>query len=162
MRSTFYAFLALTGMRHREALHQRWGDVNMERRTLRVTADKCRRDDPLGFYEECAALLRAWRKWSRGERLFPSTPSHHTLVADMAECGIPSVEAGRRGQWHRFRKGLCSELAAQGVPLEERRKAMRHKDVRITADIYTDDARGLRLRPGDAPVREKILGEASR
>jgi len=138
LRSTFYPVLALTGLRYSEARHQKWADVNLERRILTVTADKSRRRDPLRYNAECAAALRAWKKYSRGSLLFPRTPSHHTLVADMAACGIPSADAGKKGQWHRFRKALCSELAAQGVDLEERRKAMRHKDVRITADIYTD------------------------
>jgi len=138
MRSTFYSVLALTGLRFREARLQRWEDVNLERRTLIVSADKSRRRDPIRYNAECAVILRAWRKWSRGERLFPRVPSHHTLVSDMAACGIPSAEDGKRGQWHRFRKGLCSELAVQGVDLEQRRRVMRHKDTRITADLYTD------------------------
>lgn len=138
MRSTFYAVLALTGLRHLEAKSQRWDDINLERRTLTVTADKSRRRDPLRYNAECAGVLRAWRRYSRGEILFPHTPSHHSLVADMEACGIASVADGRRGQWHRFRKGLCTQLAIQGVSPEERRKAMRHTDTRITMDLYTD------------------------
>ena len=83
-------------------------------------------------------MLRTWRKWSRGEKVFPRVPSHHTLVSDMIACGIPSVTEGKRGQWHRFRKGLCSQLAVQSVDPENRRRMMRHKDTAITTDIYTD------------------------
>jgi hypothetical protein len=152
MRSTFYAFLALTGLRFREASLQRWADVNLDRRTLIVTADKSRRRDPVRYNEECASILRAWRKYSRGEALFPRVPSHHTLVSDMAAAGVPSVEGGKRGQWHRYRKGLCSELAAQGVDVEQRRRAMRHKDTRITADLYTD----AEIVDNSLPTRETM------
>lgn len=138
MRSSFYAFLALTGLRFQEAKLQRWDDINLERRTLTVTADKARRNDPVRFNRECQALLRTWRKWSRGDTVFSTTPSHHTLVADMEACGIPSSAEGKKGQWHRFRKALCTQLAVQQVDPEGRRRMMRHKDAAITQDIYTD------------------------
>lgn len=139
LRSTFYAFLALTGLRYTEARTQRWEDINLERGYLTVTADKAKRGDPVRLNTECVAMLRRWRKWSRGDKVFAHTPSHHTLVKHMRACEIASVESGRKGQWHRFRKALCTQLAVQGVDPETRRRAMRHADTKITEAIYTDE-----------------------
>jgi|GEM_PF-4440115 len=140
LASTFYGFLALSGLRYREARRQRWEDINLAKKVLRLTGDKSKRNDLIPMNEELVALLMDWRNHSKGELVFDRAPSHHTLEVDMKAVGIARGKevAGEKGQWHRWRKGVNTQMARQGIDVDVRRKLMRHTDEKLTMDVYTD------------------------
>jgi len=140
LASTFYGFLALSGLRYREARTQLWSDINLSRRVMKLSADKSRRNDLIPLNDELVALLCDWRNYSKGERVFDRAPSHHTLEQDMRAVGIArgAEAAGEKGQWHRWRKGVNTQMARDGVDVDVRRKLLRHTDEKLTLDVYTD------------------------
>jgi integrase len=148
MRSTFYAFLALTGLRFSEAARQRWEDIDLDAGAMAVTLDKSRRRDALPLCVECVGLLQRWAWWTKGHGgglVFPVVPCHKTLVADLERAGI----ARARGAWHRFRKAAIVERARRAVPGASYREVQtfaRHTDPRITLGVY-DRVRLDELRP---------------
>jgi integrase len=136
LASSFYGFLAMTGLRFREARLQRWEDIDLPRRTMIVTSDKARRRDALPLTKECVALLKIWRRYSQGEKVFPHVPSHHTLVADMEAAGIPRDDKAKRGQWHRLRKCAITERALAGADAAALTKFARHTNEDTTRQFY--------------------------
>lgn len=143
MRSTFYAFLALTGLRYSEAAGQAWADVDLAGAAIVVTCDKSRRRDVLPLCAECVGLLARWAWWSSaGGLVFPVVPCHKTLVADCARAGI----ARGRGAWHRFRKAAITERARRVATYRDVQGFARHTDPRITLGVY-DRVRLDELRP---------------
>ena len=132
LRSTFYGFLAQTGLRYSEARFQRWSEVDLEAGSMTLTADKSRRKDRVPLSDECVALLRIWRTFSREERVFPRVPSHHSLERDCRAAGISCAV----GQWHRFRKAAITERARRGASYRDLHKFARHTDVSTTARFY--------------------------
>lgn len=153
LRSTFYLFLSYTGLRYSEAGRQRWEDIDLDAKVMWLTGDKSDRGDALSLPDPLVAVLRVWAEWSRGDgrlwsrgdaptdrkgRLFPRVPSHHSLTGDMAAAGVPGVASGKRGQWHRFRKGLATEYARLGFSPAVAQKNLRHDDADLTLCCYTD------------------------
>lgn len=134
--STVYAFLALTGFRAKEARLQAWSDVDLVRATIIVTSDKAGRQDEIPLCTEAVSVLKAWRKWSPGERVFPSFPSKNTLRADMRAAKVPGLSDGKKGEWHRFRKCAVRERAAAGADLRTLHHYARHDDIGTTVKLY--------------------------
>lgn len=146
LASTFYAFLTLTGLRFGEAKNQLWRDIDMTRMSMTVTADKAQRQDQLPLCPEAISVLKAWKKWSTGERLFPKAPSAHTLRSDMAAaCIKAATDGGQKGEWHRFRKTAIAERAAAGADVRNLHHFARHENLQTTLSIY-DKAKVDQLR----------------
>lgn len=146
LASTFYALLTLTGLRYTEARNQLWADIDLVRASMVVTADKAKRQDCLPLCTEAVSVLKAWRKWSTGERLFPQVPSAHTLRGDMKAAGIKAAaDGGEKGEWHRFRKTAIAERAAGGADVRNLHHFARHDNVQTTLAVY-DRAKVDQLR----------------
>lgn len=62
---TYVVLLACTGMRPSEAIQLRWGDLDMERRRIRIRPEstKTRRPRTIFFSVEAAALLADWQQF---------------------------------------------------------------------------------------------------
>lgn len=132
IRSTFYMFLARTGLRYEEARRQLWRHTDLDNRVMTVTVPKngCQQVIPLDT--EAVALLRWWRPRSQGELIFAMTPSHHTLREDCRAAGI----AMKPGQWHRFRKMAVTERAKRGATMRAMQSFARHMDPKTTQKSY--------------------------
>lgn len=143
--STVYHLLPLTGLRAREARLQLWADINLVKASMVVTVDKAGRQDEIPLCAEAIAVLKAWRSWSPGERLFPSFPSKNTLVRDMKTAAVPGVGDGKKGEWHRFRKCAVRERASAGADLRNLHHFARHDDIGTTIKLY-DEANVDELR----------------
>lgn len=159
LASTWYALLALTGLRYSECRALKWDHVDLSAGTLTVRSDKARRADTIPLATEAIAALRLWRsycagrRWSRGDApkrqksgfIFPQAPSHHTLRQDMIDAGIEK-SAENKGEWHRFRKTAIAERAAQGASVRDLYHFARHSDPKTTLEVY-DRATVSQLRP---------------
>ena len=139
--SFLYPFLALTGLRFGETRAQLWADLDLDEGLMRVTRDKARRRDLVPLAAEAVSLLRVWREHSIGERVFPTMPSHHTLVRDMKTAGIPGA-----GQWHRFRKTAIQLRVGDLADWRGLVRFARHSDPSVTLRHY-DRARAEEVRP---------------
>jgi integrase len=71
--------------------------------------------------------------------VFPSVPTLGTLQWDLRKAGIPYRDAeGRQADFHSLRYTFCTLLALANVPIRTAMELMRHKDPRLTLQIYTD------------------------
>ncbi len=132
LRSTFYRFVLLTGLRFSEASAQLWEDIDLESLTLRVTHDKARRNDVIPITRQVADSLVRWRAWSTGPLVFPRVPCNKSLERDMRAAGV-EIKAGN---WHRFRKCLITTLRRNGADLNQICRVARHVDPRTTMQSY--------------------------
>ena len=67
-------------------------------------------------------------------------PSMWKMKRDLEKAGIPYEESGRRADFHSLRHTLATNLARQNVPPRIAMKIMRHSDIRLTMNCYTDDS----------------------
>ena len=139
LRPVFYLFLASTGLRREEASRQLWEDVHLDEGWLRVTDDKSKRNDVIGLSAELVESLRQWSEWRLLDLVFPQTVTPKTLVSDMKLAGIPGVQEGVHGQFHRFRRTAATGRLDQDGSEEALRNVMhlmRHVDLRTTLETY--------------------------
>ncbi len=71
--------------------------------------------------------------------VFSSVPTLETLQRDLEKAGIIYRDAeGRQSDFHSLRYTFCTFLALANVPIRTAMELMRHKDPRLTLQIYTD------------------------
>jgi integrase len=136
-----------TGLRRNELAQLEWGDVRIDcGRTFIVVRGSTtknhqtkRRDLPAWFARELveARPVRA----TVGDRIFlpgkiPSIWQFRTLLN---RAGVPyKDQQGRVADFHALRKTLNTHLAQLGVDPHVRKEIMRHSDIKLTLDAYTD------------------------
>src|SRR5262249_38765462 len=66
----------------------------------------------------------------------PSIWAFRTLLK---RAGVPYKDlSGRQADFHAIRRSLNTHLAQNGVDAHTRKEIMRHSDLRLTLDVYTD------------------------
>ena len=69
----------------------------------------------------------------------PSLPSLKQFKRDLKAAGIPyRDDQGRQFDFHALRYCFCTMLAVRNVPIRTAMELMRHRDMRLTVQIYTD------------------------
>jgi integrase len=156
-----YKTLALTGLRRGEleALEVRHLTLTGRRPCLVLPkmATKNREGANIPLRADLAADLASWiaRTGKRGTaRVFAVSPSLNTLLKrDLKWAGIPyKDELGRTVDVHALRHTTASHLARGGVSPKVAQGFMRHADIRLTMETYTDprlldEAEALRALP---------------
>lgn len=137
-RSTLYVLLFTTAVRESEARRLTWAEVDLNRRRIVVNRkQKNRTTTDLPLNAEAVAWLKEWRDHCRprtgAERVFEKFPGWRVVRDDMAAAGI-SV----RGKFHTVRKACNTSMLARGVKLAHAQKIMRHRDPKLTMNVYAD------------------------
>jgi integrase len=160
-----YSVALALGLRQGEALGLRWGDIDLQARTLRVNAalqrfdkrlqlvepktERSRRTLPLP--ETICAALRAHRVRQLEEKMLAGEHWQETGLAFTTSIGTPLdprnvvrrfhgllKKAGLpRLRFHDLRHSCASLLLAQGVELRAIMDILGHSQISITADLYT-------------------------
>lgn len=147
-RRFVYLFAAYTGLRRAELADLQWCDFRLSAVKpyiqLRAAATKARRADCLPLRQDIAAMLRSLRPADSGpddrRPVFPKVPSMFLFKADLTAAGIEYKDAqGRQADFHALARMTLSTMLAQGgtaprVTME----VMRHTDMRLTMNVYTD------------------------
>jgi integrase len=146
-RALIYKTLALTGLRRNElrALEARHLTLDGPRPclTLPGTATKNRMEADIPLRADLAANLRTWladEGKGGADRVF-NVPKWlvEALKRDLAWAGIPYRDnRGRAVDIHSLRYTTATLLALGNVPPKIAQEFMRHHDIRLTMDIYTD------------------------
>ncbi|MGD9693590.1 MAG: tyrosine-type recombinase/integrase [Phycisphaerales bacterium] len=147
-RRLLYLTALRTGLRKGELRALTWADVelNGDSPSLRVRAaiSKNRKQARLPLTPELAAALLVARPAGVGPgcRVFSTTPTHRTIRADFEAAGIERLDdTGRKADFHALRHTFATELMRAGVPVRAAMELMRHSDIRLTANVYTDAGR---------------------
>ena len=140
-----YLVALRTGLRRLELKTLQWGDVVFggprPHIQLRATATKARRADTVPLRADVAGELRRARPADArpGDRVFASLPRMHTFRADLDRAGIPHVdERGKPVVFHSLRVTFGTWLAQTVKEPRVHMELMRHTDMRLTMQYYTD------------------------
>ena len=139
-----YRLTLLTGLRRDELRQLRWGDVRVDSATpslqLRAETTKGKRADLLPLRRDVADQLRAARGGAEeNERVLKSMASMESHKRYLSQAGIPFKDGlGRRVDFHALRHTFGSMLAKAGIAPRVAMSLMRHTDMRLTMNVYTD------------------------
>jgi integrase/recombinase XerD len=153
-RRVCYLTLLYTGLRRAEAAALRWGYVHLDVANPHVelpgSLTKSGQPETVALVPELADALAEYRgKAKAKDAVFAGIPSMDQFREDLAAAEIPEVdERGRRVVLHSLRHSLATMLAAAKVPPAVAMQVMRHRDIRLTLQAYTDEG----LLPAAAAV----------
>lgn len=139
-----YRLLLSTGLRRAEAEQLQWGDIRTEGGThfvqLRAETTKANRADALPLIADLAKELSAARGPAPDSaRVFSRVPRIKEHRKWLAAAKIPYTDdSGRRVDIHALRHTYGTLLSKAGVSPREAMSLMRHTDLRLTMNVYTD------------------------
>ena len=144
-RGLVYFFAAYTGLRRREVKALRWANLSLDTSPafvrLKAGNVKNRKKGALPVHP---ALVAALREFQAGQsdisgKVFSTMPTAATFNRDLVRAGIPKVDGeGRKLDFHCLRVTFASLLNLQGVTPRSAMELMRHSDMRLTHEVYTD------------------------
>lgn len=144
-RRVVYLFLIYTGLRRGEAAGLCWHHVRLDVMNpfveVPATLAKSGQRETVPLTSEVASALREQRGNARpGDRVFDSIPDMPTFREDLAVAQIEEIDSrGRVVVLHSLRHSLATMLAAANVPMAVAQRIMRHRDIRLTAEVYCDE-----------------------
>jgi integrase len=151
-RFLLYRFACETGLRADEIRKLRKVDFDFGAKTVRVKAEtaKGRREDTQHLSPGLAGELRDFMaaklpdaKAFGGWYTALTDKTVLIIQKDLAAAGIPyKDESGRVFDFHSLRGQCATLLALSGVSMKTAQTILRHKDVNLTANVYTHVLRG--------------------
>jgi len=155
-RRVAYALALFTGLRRGEIEALEWRDLSLDGEhpfvSVRASTTKNSKPARLPLHSDLVAVLREWRKadCDACDLVLPNgiALNHKGLWGDLETAGIVRMDAsGRKVDFHALRHTLCTLLQASGASPRVAMEIMRHNDIRLTVQTYTD---GQGLPTGDA------------
>ena len=145
-RALVYQTAAQTGLRRNELRQLQWGDLHIDDTehphiVLRVGANKAKRADVLPLRADLVEKLKHLRpeEVRHDDKVFSTIPSMNTLRRDLEAAGIPyEDEYGRVADFHALRHTFGTMLSTSGVSPRVAQSLMRHSDIKLTMNTYTD------------------------
>jgi integrase len=155
-RACLYIIAAFTGLRRRELKALEWKSVILspEGSALRLEAAKTKNRNggllPLHpDAEQSLACLRAAAPKEARRVFFNGVTQMKRFKKDLELAGIAEKDAyGRTLNLHSFRRSLATFLNRTGVPIRVAMAILRHSDMKLTMNVYTDEAQ--------LPMREEL------
>jgi integrase len=164
-RALIYKTAILTGLRLTELRTLRVGDLSfgdVPFLVLRASNEKNRKGSTVPLRSDLAAELQEWTSGKQTDELALNVPTGllRILKRDLKSVDIPKIdEPKRRVHIHALRHSTGTHLSAANVSPRTAQAVMRHSDIKLTMNVYTDerlyDAAGAvemlpeRKRPGD-------------
>ena len=156
-RGTIYIVAACTGLRRGELGKLQWRDIKLEgdRPTIHARASTTKNGRkaslPLHPYAvEAIKKLQSTEAMPLDLVFSGKLPRIERYRRDLKEAGIPYVDAeGRVFDFHALRVTFATLLASNGASPRDTMELMRHSDMRLTTQVYTD--------AGHLPLRSSIL-----
>ncbi len=139
-----YRMILSTGLRRDELKQLQWGDVKMNAPMphiqLRAETTKAKRADALPLRADLVELLKAHRgETGDSERVLRAIPNMEGHKRYLERAGIAYLDdRNRRVDFHSLRHTYGSLLAKAGVAPRVAMSLMRHTDMRLTMNVYTD------------------------
>ena len=135
-----------TGLRRAELKAVLWENINLDGNvpTLRLEGKftKNKKAVHIALHPELAAELRALKpagvKPSDPVFTGKMLPPMGKMKADLKKAGVEFLKNGRRADFHSLRHTLGTNLARRNVAPRVAMEIMRHSDIRLTMNHYTD------------------------
>jgi integrase len=151
--------VAMTGIRHGEALGLQWGDLDLTagKITIRRTwPDKWRDDEPIFYVPKSkhgvreipipAEFVQALKRWklscpiSKWDLVFPKKDGNPHDRSTILRSGLyPAIRRAevKKLDMHALRHTFASLLLSQGTPITEVSSYLGHADPQITLKVYS-------------------------
>jgi len=151
-RSLIYKTMALTGLRKNELATLLIGWLELDAEPPHLILDpkneKNREGNSIPLRSDLAEDLRAWIAEKSEDDASPDAPLFNVptgllriLDRDLKAAGIPKKDCrGRTVDIHALRHTFGTMLSAAGVKPRTAQEAMRHSDIKLTMNVYTDPA----------------------
>jgi integrase len=136
-----------TGLRRNELEQLEWGDIQVSgggtfvvpraSTTKNHEAKRCY----LPWWFACELAETKPQGASGGDRIFSrgSVPSMWMFKSLLERVGISyKDDQGRQADFHALRRTMNTHLGQRGVDPQTRKEMMRHSDIALTLDVYTD------------------------
>jgi integrase len=142
-----YLLAVHAGLRRGELKALRWEHIHFNEETPVVILDgqftKNGKDTEIPLHPELAQELRACKpadaKSSDCVLTGKMLPSMWKMKRDLKKAGIEyEDDKGRRADFHSLRHTLATNLARRNIPPRVAMEIMRHSDIRLTMNRYTD------------------------
>lgn len=145
-RGIVYFTAARTGLRQEELRQLTWDDVALDKSEpsvrVRVVCAKNKTEEPVPLVPEIVEALTTHRPpcATGSDLVFPQVPRCARLQSDLKANGIAyQDEAGRYLDFHALRYTCATFLQRHGIPQRFAMKVLRQRDIRLTAQVYTDE-----------------------
>ncbi len=140
-RRSLYLLALFTGLRRGELSKLIASDFNLQAEPpfllLRGNITKNGKDAMIYLHADLKNELGFLRHLKKNDLAF-EVPRSRVIRRDYARAEIVDDESGRRTDFHSLRYTFCTRLAQSGVSPQVAKELMRHSDIRLTTDIYTD------------------------
>lgn len=142
-----YMAAFFTGLRRSELAALEWGDIHLEADppclTARASTTKNGQKATIRLHPQLHRALVQLRPASAdiGQRVLSpqNIASMWMMRKDLEAAGIPYIDnQGRHADFHALRVSLDTHLGLAKIDLQTRKEIMRHSDIKLTADVYTD------------------------
>jgi len=146
-RMPFYLTIFYTGLRRNEAESLLWGDIiNLDTKspymTIRASTAKNHKKALMPLHENVVNVLRQIKPVDASSSSPVFTLRLHRLMEfkrDLAMAKIPFIDKhGFRVDIHSLRHTFATYLSAAGVAPRTAMELMRHSDLKLTMNTYTD------------------------
>ncbi|MCX5684322.1 MAG: tyrosine-type recombinase/integrase [Planctomycetota bacterium] len=146
-RRLIYRMAIYTGLRRTELKDLQLRDLVLDSPSggphirLRAAATKARRADVVALREDLAEELRAAmpKDAQPTDTVFSSVPPMETFLLDLERARIPHEDGeGRVVDFHSLRYTCGTWLAQAGTAPRVAMEVMRHTDMKLTMNLYTD------------------------
>lgn len=154
-RHAVYLAAIHTGLRRKELENLEWGDVHFEAKipflAARASTTKNGKDAVIPLHTDLLdALIRLKSVNAKPEDRVFQVPAIETFRADLKRAGIVYEDKRRgRADFHALRKTFGTLMQLSGVQPRVAQELMRHSDIKLTTQIYTD----ANLLPTAAAIR---------
>jgi len=143
-RNAVYLAAIYTGLRRAELESLEWGDVminsNPPHLAVRASTTKNGKNAHIPLHPEVInALIEIKPKNPKLNKPVFRVPSIEIFKGDLKRAGIEYVdERGARADFHALRKTFGTFMHVAGVSPRTAQELMRHSDIKLTTQIYTD------------------------
>ena len=154
-RRVVYVVALTTGLRRGELRALRVGDVFLDSERpfikARASTTKNGKEAVLYLHSDAVEILRGWLQGIGKEHRCFVVPTMRFYRSDLVAAGIDcKSNSFDRLDFHSLRHTFCTRLAQSGVSPQVAKAAMRHSDIALTTNIYTD--------AGQLSVGSEVLG----
>jgi len=146
-RRVAYAIALFTGLRRGEIEALQWRDFDLDGEhpsvEARASTTKNAKSARIPLHADLLAILREWRTPENdpSDTVLPDRIPQNRLGLwiDLKSAKIERIDSSnRKVDFHALRHTACTFLMTAGVSVRFVQSIMRHSDIRLTSNIYTD------------------------